>query len=437
MVPQPMSASAPSQLSPPHEPPVPASAAPSGAIYAVTVLTAMNLLNYIDRWIPSAVKDLFKVDLGLTDAQTSLPLTAFVFVYMLASPVFGSLSDRWPRKVVIAAGVAVWSLATGAAAFATGFWTFLLARALVGVGEAAYATLSPALISDFYPPARRNFILTLFYVAIPVGSAIGFALGGMLGASVGWRAAFMICGFPGILAAAAVLWVKEPGRGTFDADKNVEPPGWPEALRILRKNREYVLAVVGYTLCNFGIGALGDWFPTYLHRLRGVSLDEAGKIMGVAVTVGALGGTIVGGLLADRLRGKTRHPYLMVSGISMAVATVLGTMGLLVRSLTVIIVLIVTTQFFMWFYNGPINTVLVNCVSSSLRARAFSLSILAIHILGDAISPPIVGWIADVTGDLTLAVIVIPVSLVLGTAVWIYAWRTLPEQDGQAGRQPA
>ena len=134
----------------------PAVASPSGAVFAVVILTMMNLMNYVDRWVPSVVKDLFKADLKLTDAQTSLPLTGFVIVYMLTSPIFGALADRWPRKVLIAAGVALWSLATGAAALAVGFWTFLLARALVGVGEAAYATLSPALLSDFFPPNRRN-----------------------------------------------------------------------------------------------------------------------------------------------------------------------------------------------------------------------------------------------------------------------------------------
>src|ERR1051325_2148837 len=184
-----------------------------GAGFAVVILTTMNLLNYLDRWVPSVVKDLFKTDLHLTDTQTSLPLTGFIFVYMLTSPVFGALADRWPRKVLIAAGVALWSVATGAAALAVGFWTFFLARAMVGVGEAAYATLSPALLSDFYAPERRNRILTIFYVAVPVGSALGFELGGLLGGHYGWRAAFLICGLPGLLVAALALAIRDPGRG--------------------------------------------------------------------------------------------------------------------------------------------------------------------------------------------------------------------------------
>jgi predicted MFS family arabinose efflux permease len=398
-------------------------------MYAVGVLTAMNLLNYVDRYVPSAVKDLFKQDLSMSDAQTSLPLTAFVVVYMIMSPVFGSLSDKVPRRIVIAGGVALWSVATAAAAGATGFWSFLLARAMVGVGEAAYATLAPAVISDFYPPEKRNRILTFFYVAIPVGAALGFAVGSVLGEHFGWRVAFLACGAPGILAALLALRIKDPGRGTFDDDKGETPPPWPQALKLLARNRVYVLTVMGYTLVTFASGALGDWFPTVLSRLRHMALDEAGTITGTATVIGGLGGTVVGGLLGDKLRGKTRHPYLAISGLSMGVAAVLSIMGIMAEGKVAIAVFILCTQFFMWFYNGPINSVLVNCVPSALRARAFSFSILCIHFLGDAVSPFVVGAISDATGNLLLAMTLVPVTLILGTLVWLFAWRTLPDEE--------
>lgn len=401
---------------------------PRGGGYALAVLTAMNLLNYVDRFVPSAIKGLFKDELQLSDYQTSLPLTAFVIVYMLACPVFGSLSDRWPRKVVIAAGVALWSLATGAAAFSIGFWSFLFARALVGVGEAAYATLSPSLLSDFYPPERRNRVLTAFYVAIPVGSAIGFSVGSKLGVLYGWRAAFMACGLPGLAAAALVLLVRDPGRGTFDADAAEAPPGWPDALRRLAKNPLYVLAVAGYVAVTFASGALADWFPTYLARNRGMGIDDAGLLIGEAVVVGGLGGTLVGGFLGDRLRGRTRQPYLALSALSMAASTLL-TIGVLVaegeRTITA---LMISAQFFMWFYNAPVNAILVNCVPSSLRTRAFSLSILCIHVLGDAVSPPLVGWLSDLS-SLNQAIILVPLAMVVGTGIWAFAWRKLPEAE--------
>lgn len=402
-------------------------AVPPGAGFAVAVLTAMNLLNYLDRYVPSAVKDLFKVDLGLTDAQTSYPLTAFVVVYMLTSPVFGSLSDRWPRKVLIASGVALWSLATAAAALAHGFWTFLLARALVGVGEAAYATLSPPLLSDFFPPERRNRVLTIFYVAIPVGSALGFMLGGKLGLMLGWRWAFLIAGVPGLVASALVLWVREPGRGNFDEDAGEPAPRWPEALRLLGRNKEYLLAVAGYTAVTFASGALADWFPTFLHRHRAMGIDDAGLLVGSSAVVGGLGGTVIGGMLADRLRGLTRHPYLALCAVATAVSTAFAILALRAETKLGVMVCIYVAQLFLWFYNAPVNAILVNSVSSSLRTRAFSLSILSIHIFGDAISPAIVGEISD-RSSLPLGISLVPATMAAAALIWGLAWRLLPEK---------
>ncbi len=400
---------------------------PQGATFAIAVLTAMNLLNYLDRFVPSAVKDLFKDDLHLTDAETSYPLTAFVIVYMLASPVFGGLSDRMSRKGLIAAGVVMWSLATAAAAFATGFWSLLFARSLVGVGEAAYATISPSLIGDFYPPAKRNRILTIYYVAIPVGAALGFTLGGIIGKQLGWRAAFLICGLPGVLVAAFALLIKDPGRGTFDVGPRPAPPTWPEALRAMGRSRLYVNTVVGYTAVTFAAGAMADWFPTFLTRHRGLAVDEAGGLVGTCTVAGGLAGTVLGGILAERLKGRTRQPYLAVSAISMVPATLFAVLALVVENRTGIAVCIFLAQLFLWFYNGPVNTLIVNAFDSHLVARAFSVSILCIHLFGDAISPPIVGVISDATGNLGLAVMVIPIALAIGSAVWMWGWRTIPE----------
>jgi predicted MFS family arabinose efflux permease len=399
----------------------------AGARWAVVVLTSMNLLNYLDRFVPSAVKDLFKPDLGLTDAQTSYPLTAFVVVYMLTSPIFGSLADRWPRKWLIAAGVGLWSLATAAAALATGFWSFLFARALVGVGEAAYATLAPPLLADFFPPERRNRILTIFYVAIPVGAALGFGLGGFIGAALGWRAAFLICGAPGIVAALAALRIRDPGRGRWDVAEAGGSVSWPAALRRLASTPTYVYAVAGYTAVTFAAGGMADWFPTYLVRYRGMDVASAGTLIGTVTVVGGLAGTASGGYLADRLRRVTRNSYLALSAVSMVPAATFAALALVVPAGVGVAVCMFLAQFFLWFYNGPVNTLIANAVGASLRARAFALSILCIHLLGDAISPPIIGAISDSTGTLLPGVALVPVFMLLGALIWGTGWRRLPE----------
>lgn len=413
----------------------PARDAAAGAGLAVAVLTGINLFNYIDRYVPSAVKDLLKADLHLSDAQTSLPLSAFVIVYMLASPLFGALSDRVPRRLLIALGVALWSVATGAAGLVRGLTGLLLARALVGVGEAAYGTLGPALLSDFYPADRRNRVLTLFYVAIPVGAALGFAIGGALGQRLGWRAAFMLCGFPGLLLSGLTLLVRDPAQPRDPLDppnptsptSPADPPDWPTTLRVLRRNPAYLLAVAGYTAVTFAAGAMADWFPTYLSRLHGFDLAAAGRTVGGATVVGGLLGTLAGGALADRLRGKTRQPYFALSALSMLPAALCAAAALLPIGRTGLVVAMFLAQFFLWFYNGPINATLINVCAPRYRARAFSLSILSIHILGDAISPFIVGAIADATGRLRLGLGLIPLAMLLGVALWGVAWRRAPE----------
>jgi MFS family permease len=400
---------------------------PPGATYAVAVLTAMNLLNYVDRYVPSAVKSLFKEDLHLTDRQTSYPLTSFVIVYMLASPIFGALGERYSRKWLISAGVALWSLATAAAYYATGFWSFLAPRAAVGVGEAAYATISPAIISDYFPPARRNRILTLFYVAIPMGAAIGFKAGGYLGEHYGWRVAFLACGLPGLLTALLVLFIREPTRGYYDEHSAKALPSWGRAIATLARNRQFVVTVAGYTAVTAGSGALADWFPSFLIRYRGFGVEAASSIAGITSAVGGLIGTAAGGLAGDWLRGRTRQPYLALSAWSMAGATACLLVALHATDHAVIGAAMLGAQALLWCYNGPVNALIVNAVSADMRTRAVSLSIFSIHLFGDATSPTIVGAISDATHSLQFAINLVPLTLVACTLIWMYGWRRVPE----------
>lgn len=386
----------------------------------------MNMLNYVDRWVPSAVKELFKDDLSLTDAQTSWPLTAFIVVYMVASPIFGALAERSSRRVLIAFGVASWSLATAAASFATGFTSLLIARAAVGIGEAAYATLAPSVLADFFPPEKRNRVFTVFYVATPVGSAIGFVLGGLLGEHFGWRTAFMAVGLPGLLVAALALLMKEPVRGAFD-EKPPVPVSWPTALKQLLKNPVYVVTVAGYTAITFATGGIADWFPTFLSRARGMPLTQADLAVGVSAVVGGLLGTALGGFFADRLAKFTRHPYLALSGLAMVPALVLTVVALFVMRAPIdIVACVLAAQLFLWAYNSPVNALLVNSVEPGLRARAFGLSILCIHLFGDVLSPPLIGMISDATKSLETALFVVPITIALGGLIWLLGWRLLP-----------
>jgi MFS family permease len=400
-------------------------------MFALIILTSMNMLNYVDRWVPSAVKDLIKTELKLTDAQTSLPLSAFIVVYMIASPIFGALAERYNRRALIAFGVASWSLATAVAAFSQNFTSLLIARAAVGIGEAAYATLAPSLLADFYPPERRNRVFTYFYVATPVGSAIGFALGATLGERFGWRTSFLAVGLPGLLVAALALLMKEPKRGAFD-EKAPEAVSWPVAIRTLLKNKLFVVTLVGYTAVTFATGGIADWFPTFLSRVRGMEMSDAGRWIGVSAVIGGLVGTTGGGYIADRLAKVTRQPYLALSGLAMVPATALTAVALFVfKAPMAIVATVLAAQLFLWAYNAPVNAILVNSVAPGLRARAFGLSILCIHLFGDVLSPPLIGVVSDATGSLELALVMVPIAVLIGGLAWLVGWRTLPE--GTAG----
>src|SRR5436190_3516338 len=186
------------------------------AYYGLAIVTLLNFLNYIDRFILSAVLPRIQSDLGLTNRQAGLLATAFLVAYFITSPIFGVLGDRVSRTRLMAVGVGAWSLATAATGIMRNFSQLMMARSFVGVGEAAYATISPALLSDYFPRSKRGRAFAVFYVAIPVGAAIGYLLGGLIEPALGWRAAFYVVGLPGILLAVLALSIADPPRGSTE-----------------------------------------------------------------------------------------------------------------------------------------------------------------------------------------------------------------------------
>src|ERR1041384_397719 len=168
------------------------------AVYALAVLSFINLFNYLDRWILPSVLESIRKDLHFSDTQLGVLATGFIIVYMLTSPIFGSLGDRRKRPPLIALGVAIWSVATSLAGFARGFVTLFTARATGGVGEAAYGTIAPALLADHFPLEKRGRVFAVFFAAIPIGSAAGYIAGGLLDQRFGWRGAFWFAGAPGL-----------------------------------------------------------------------------------------------------------------------------------------------------------------------------------------------------------------------------------------------
>jgi len=399
----------------------------SGARLALVVLTLTNFFNYLDRYVVSAlVESLKRSELHLSDAELGALATGFILVYMLASPIFGTLGDRGARPRLIAGGVAIWSVATALGGLAGRFATLFAARSSVGVGEAAYGTIAPALLADSFPPARRGRVFAIFYAAIPVGSAAGYVLGGLIDQHFGWRAAFFVAGAPGLLLAWATARLADPPRGGQDG-LAVAAHAAPRAVRAayggLLRNRPFRLTVLGYAAYTFGLGALAFWTPAFLERVRGLPRGRATVEFGAIVVATGLVGTFFGGWLGDRLLRRWRQSYLWVSGAATLLAAPVALAAFVLPSRPLYMTAIVVAELLLFLSTGPVNSAIVNAVAPGERATAVALSILAIHLLGDVPSPPLIGVLSDAS-SLGQAFLIIPVAIAIGGLVWLYAaWR--------------
>jgi MFS transporter, Spinster family, sphingosine-1-phosphate transporter len=409
------------------------------ANWALGILAVINLLSYLDRFIVAALSQSLKeAGMGLSDANLGTLMSGFLVVYTLVAPIFGALGDRGSRPKLIALGVAIWSFATALSGFAVNYLTLLLARASVGVGEAAYVTIAPSLLSDYFPIRQRGRVMAIFFCAIPVGSALGYVVGGLVDKHFGWRAAFFVAGVPGLLLAASCLLLRDPPRGAQDgatatagaapktSGSNIRGETWNTYMRLIR-NKAYAITVLGYAAYTFAIGGLGFWMPAFLERVRGIPRSEATVSFGTIVVITGFVGTFVGGWMGDYFAKKSPQAYLWVSAIATLIAAPLVWEALTVASYSTYIVCMVLAQFCMFVSTGPINAAIINLVIASERATAIALSVFAIHVLGDVISPPLIGLLSD-HSSLEQAVKVVPIAVVLGGVVWVFAARAQARQ---------
>ncbi|MFZ1906681.1 MAG: MFS transporter, partial [Steroidobacteraceae bacterium] len=401
------------------------------AFWALGVLTTINLLNYLDRYVVSAIAPDLKGAMGLSDTQLGLLIPAFMLVYMIAAPVFGSWGDRGSRTRPIALGVFVWSLATFLSGFARNYPQLLAGRALVGIGEAAYVAIAPALLADCFAADRRGRVYSVLNMAIPVGAALGYIVGGQVSAHFGWRAAFMVAGLPGMLLAAAVLRLPDPPRGTQDAPGAANPRVLRHAgqglgpmavyVSLLRRG-PYMLVVLGYAAYTFGLGGLAFWMPTFLERVRHVSVASATTDFGEIVIVTGFVGTFVGGWLGDYLLRYSRQAYLWFSGVVTLLAAPCALLALTAPTAAGYFAGVIAAELLLFMSTGPINAVIVNIVSPLERASAVALSMFAIHLLGDVPSPLLIGYLSDLS-SLGRAVLIVPAAVAVSGAVWLVSAR--------------
>lgn len=404
------------------------------ARFAVGLLLAINLFNYIDRYVLAAVESKIGADLLKGDPHEKSKIgtlaTAFIVSYMISAPIFGWLADRMSRWLLVGLGVTVWSFASGASGLASTFSILLLTRMFVGVGEAGYGPAAPTLIADLFPVSRRGSVMAWFYMAIPVGSAIGYMLGGKVEAVWGWRMAFYVVVPPGLLLGLLCFLMRDPPRGQADAGDAagavkapVKRPGMREYLQLF-KIPSYVLDCAGMTAMTFAIGGISFWMPRYISQFRGAGdLDHVNFVFGALTVVAGISATLLGGMAGDKLRARYAGSYFLVSGVAILIACP-AIVAMLFLPFPAAWVAVFIAEFFLFFNTGPSNTILANVTHPSVRATAFALNILLIHALGDALSPPALGWAAD-KWSWNAAFGIVVLMMALAAVFWLWGMRYL------------
>jgi len=403
-----------------------------GATVALVLLTAMNFVNYLDRYILPAVQEQVKGEFHLTDNQIGTLTLWFFFAYVACSPVTGWLGDKFPRKPMIV--VAALAIA------AMNFWTASVhsymslnwRHAALGVGEASFGIFAPALLADFYSEDQRNKVLTIFNMALPFGAACSYEGGAWVGTHYGWRMSFVASAVPGAIMGLLIwAFMREPRRTGDDVPVGKKKVDKGTVLSLLT-NKAYLSAIMGYAAVTFSLGGISWWMASFLQRVDGYSQQAAGNVMGPIIIVAGIGGTAGGGLLAQWWSKRTSKALYYVPALSALLAvppallTFFGPKAWTVPSLTLAV-------FLIFLGTGPVNAATLNAVPGNLRAMAMAGQLFAIHVFGDAFSPKLIGIVSD-HSNLRLGLGLTLVTFVAASVIFFVGSRYAPALHGLDGK---
>jgi MFS family permease len=399
----------------------------TGAHSALLLLLGINLFNYIDRQILAALEpDIRATFFAAGDvnamAKTGLLGVAFFVTYMISAPILGLLADRISRWIIVGAAVILWSLASGASGLAATFAILFATRIFVGIGEGGYGPAAPTILSDLFPIERRGRVMAIFYTAIPVGSALGYVIGGLVGAHLGWRWAFYLVTPPGLVLGLLCFWQRDPRVREHHVVQESPRRRFADYLRLFR-TRSYLINCIAQTLMTFVTGGLGFWASAYL-RYRNQSPDVGMTIFGLITVVAGLVSTLLGGIIADKLRSRVPGSYFWVSGIGMLIAGPFFIATLYIPFPAAWIPMFVAI-FFLFLNTGPSNTALANVSVPAVRATAFAVNIFVIHALGDVQAFWLLGYIGGHTNMHVAFLFVSGVIFASGLA-WLIGAKYLP-----------
>jgi MFS transporter, Spinster family, sphingosine-1-phosphate transporter len=399
----------------------------SGAQSALFLLLAINLFNYVDRQILAALEpDIRASFFAAADVnamtKTGLLGDAFFVTYMISAPILGLLADRFSRWIIVGSAVILWSLATGGSGLAATFAILFATRVCVGIGEGGYGPAAPTILSDLFPIETRGRIMAIFCAAIPVGSALGYVIGGSIGAHLGWRWAFYLVAPPGLLLGLLCFWQRDPRVAADHLVQKAPRRRIRDYLNLFR-TRSYLINCVAMTSMTFVTGGLGFWVPAYL-RYRNQSPDFGMTIFGLITVVAGLVSTLLGGVVADRLRSRFPGSYFWVSGIGMLIACPFF-VATLYTPFPAAWVPMFFAIFFLFVNTGPSNTALANVSLPAVRATAFAVNILVIHALGDVQAFWLLGYIGGHT-NMHVAFLFVSGVIFLSGLAWLVGVKYLP-----------
>ncbi len=389
------------------------------ATIALVLLTSLNLVNYIDRYILPGVQEMVKSEFHVTDERIGALTMWFFITYIVAAPMTGWLGDHFPRKPLIVIGAILWSGTNLFTAMVHNFDALLVRHAALGIGEASFGIYGPALLSDFYGPEQRNRALTIFNIAIPVGAALGYSLGSAIAQSHGWRSAFYVSAIPGLIIAVVILFfMREPERGQTDSKSEGTRSG---AVKDLLHNPGYLTATMGYAMSTFTIGGISAWIPSFLQREAGMSGAHAGFVVGAITAATGIAGTALGGWWAQRWLRRDHRALYWVCAAGPAICAPFALLCFFGPRATMLPAL-AAAELALFLGSGPVNAAIVNAVSAKVRATALAGQLFLIHLFGDVPSPRIIGFVSD-RSNLRWGLGVTVLALVASSGFQIYGAR--------------
>lgn len=392
-------------------------------IAAVLFLTLVNLLNYFDRYIVQSVEPSLTKEFALTNTQAGYVVSAFVLGYFLFSPIFGYLGDRFDRRRVMACGLLAWSVATAMTSWAGTLTSFVVARVLVGVGEACYGAIVPVYLKGrIADTLSLNRALAVFYVAIPVGSALGYVAGGQIAAAYGWRTLFLLAAVPGVVLALGFLLLRSDGLTPHTAGPRAGR-SMAQGLRLLASNRFLMLIIIGYVLNTFTLNGVAAFVVRHGVHV-GLSEAASATYFGSILVITGLCGTLGGGFLSSKLAARAVDSVASLTHF-VAVSTLLAVpflgMCFVFESAQFFLGTCFVAELLIFAGVAPLNSVIVARAPVGFESFTQGITIFAIQLFGGFVGPVVIGALADTVGDLSWALQGTTAALLASGVVWFLA----------------